>query len=121
VIKEVRIISLLPIGDGKKRFFAFRFLLATILFFALLIRFTVRDAFFPFATFYYITPWSVLFILASLISCFCFRKREVKSVWLFGCFAILIMMMWLYTGYSKNQRSFANSPQRLMFWNAAHA
>jgi vancomycin resistance protein VanJ len=105
----------------KVQFFSFRFLSAIILFFALLIRLTVRDTFFIFATFYYITPWAALFIFALLISCLYFRKKELKSAGLFGSLAILLAVMWLYTGYSKNQRGFANQPQRLMFWNAAHA
>lgn len=106
---------------SKEQFFSFRSLLTITLFTALFIRITVRDTFFAFATFYYITPWSVLFILALLISLLCFRKRELKSGWLIGALAIIILTVWFYTGYSKNQRGAANSPQRLLFWNAAHA
>jgi vancomycin resistance protein VanJ len=104
----------------KKHFLSFRFLLTVILFFGLLIRLTVRDALFAFATFYYVIPWSALFVLALAISLLCFKKRELKSGWLTGSLAIIILATWFYTGYSKNQRRITNSPQRLMFWNAAH-
>jgi vancomycin resistance protein VanJ len=105
---------------SKAQLFSFRFLLAIVLFVALVIRLTVRDTFFAFATFYYITPWSILFVLALFTSCFCFVKKELKSGGLFGFLAIIILLVWFYTGYSRNQPGVANQPQRLMFWNAQH-
>ncbi len=104
----------------KSHILSLRFLLAAAFFFALLIRVTIRDSLHFFATFYYLTTWMVLFPVAVALALLCLRNREMEAAGLFAFLAFFMLLMWLYTGYSRHPRRVTEPGQTLMFWNAEH-